>query len=445
MLKLCWVAACLALGMDVTYAQDGRFPVFFQNQTQGEYGDDQIFIYGLGLNAANQWCRVMPDGSMRPLDPADATAPGHLTKHGVSYAAYAFPLSQAGNFKMPPHVRGGRLYVSVGEPMYFPISANGWGGPDLLSPSDPNADVIFDWYEMSYVFGQAAFGGNTTQVDQFGLPMTARLKQDAIHYDQTIGITLSRDQVFAQYKNSVGSRFKALAGDYRIIAPRSSPVFRPGGPGADYLDEYIDAVWAYYAAHPFTLTRLAVTFKGQVVDGKLKFTRSPPGPDGAGPFYLSKPTGADVFACEGALAQDGMKTSELELGADLAAALNRGVALNDASWYNASAYYAGPVKNEYSMFFHGIGIDKRSYGFAYDDVNDQSSVKILPNSNPPTSLTLAVGSIKKAVRVLSIAKPAKRGNVAGLFSADGRLAPARSPLAAYGAAVNGVPEILGLQ
>ncbi|MFC5832597.1 hypothetical protein [Nonomuraea insulae] len=33
----------------------------------------------------------------------------------------------------------------------------------------------------------------------------------------------------------------------------------------------------------------------------------------------------------------------------------------------------------------------RAYGFAYDDINDQSSVKILPNANPPTSLTIGIG------------------------------------------------------
>jgi hypothetical protein len=34
---------------------------------------------------------------------------------------------------------------------------------------------------------------------------------------------------------------------------------------------------------------------------------------------------------------------------------------------------------------------KRSYAFAYDDVNDQSSVRILGNSNPPSRLTLGIG------------------------------------------------------
>ena len=69
------------------------------------------------------------------------------------------------------------------------------------------------------------------------------------------------------------------------------------------------------------------------------------------------------------------------------------VAVDTSKWLTPSAYYpkAG-LKNDYAMFFHGIGLDHRAYGFAYDDVNDQSSVQILPDANdPPTLLTLAIG------------------------------------------------------
>ena len=42
-------------------------------------------------------------------------------------------------------------------------------------------------------------------------------------------------------------------------------------------------------------------------------------------------------------------------------------------------------------YFHSISIANRSYAFAYDDVNDQSSVRILGNSNPPSLLTIGIG------------------------------------------------------
>jgi hypothetical protein len=62
--------------------------------------------------------------------------------------------------------------------------------------------------------------------------------------------------------------------------------------------------------------------------------------DGTQPFSLAKPTSSDVLGCSGALASPGMST--------------------------------------------------RAYGFPYDDVNDQSSVAILPNANPPSSLAITV-------------------------------------------------------
>jgi hypothetical protein len=370
------------------FAGDGRFPVIFQNLSG--YPDDQVYLYILGLNASDQWCRLLPDGAMLPVDPADADAPGHLTKNAVNYANYSFPLSQAANFRMPSHISGGRLYISLGSPLYFPIGNNAWGGPDLLNPSDPNVDICFDWYEFTYSYNHIAFGGNTTQVDQFGFPMTVRLRQDSISYDETVGIALSRDRVYGDYNKSVAPEFRSLAGPHRIIAPRSSARFRPGGSGEHYLRAYIDRIWEYFTTNEFTLNRLNVTFSGRVADNRLRFSRAPAGPDGPGPFFLDKPSTIDVFACSGSLARDGMSTTELELGAELGAAFNRGVARITSIWYSPERYYADTIRNDYAGFFHEISIDNRAYCFAYDDVNDQSTVKILPNTDPPTSLTIRI-------------------------------------------------------
>lgn len=430
-----FVCTAIVLGAMGVHAKaaDGRFPVFFENLARGEYSDDSIFIYGLAVDAEKKWCRFLPDGSLRPIDPADARAPGHLTKNGVGYANYSFPISKAGAFRAPDYVRGGRIYVSLGSPLYFPIGDNAWGGPDLLNPADPNADVIFDWYEFTYVHGLVAYGGNTTQVDQFGFPMTARLRQDSIGYDETVGITLSREEVFSRYQATVGPAFRSLSGPYRIVAPRSASYFKPGGPGENHLRNSIEEAWTYYAGHPFNLTRNDVTFAGSISGNRLQFTRSPAAEDGAGPFFLDHPATFDVFACNGALARDGMKTTELELGAEVCAAFNRGVALNTANWYSPATYYPDTAANEFSRFFHSIGMEKRAYGFPYDDVNDQSSVKILPNADPPTSLTLYIGPIKKgALPVRSIRRPAKRSDGQAVYDVDGRISTGRSPKAVFG-------------
>ncbi len=366
----------------------GTFPFILQNNTHGVWANNQVYVLILGQATPGQWSYLKSNGTLAHINHLDANVPNHLTKNGVNYANMSFTLADVSTVTIPTHLEGARMYISLGSPMYIPLAPDdsGWGGPNLSNPGDPNADVYFDWYEFAYQYGVIPFGGNTTQVDMFGFPMTARLQQAAIGYDQTVGITLSRDQVYAQYASAVGPAFRPLATPYRILAPHSSASFATGGSQANYMQSYIDQVWSYYTTTPFTLTRQGVTFAGGVVNGQLQFTRN-----GAGPFFLNKPTSSDALACSGALASGGMSSQALELGAEMCAALNRGVALNTANWYSPATYYTNSIQNEYAGFWHQIGIDHRAYGFPYDDVNDQSAFKGLPNANPPSSLTLSIG------------------------------------------------------
>ncbi|MER5930831.1 glycoside hydrolase family 64 protein [Streptomyces sp. NPDC002054] len=366
----------------------GSFPITFRNDTRGAYTDAQIFVTVLGQVTPGQWSYMKPDGTMARINHLEADAPGHLTKNGVNYPDMSFTVAEAGgSVPAPTALRGGRIYLSLGSPVFIPVSPDdqGWGGPDLRNPADPNADVYYDWYEYTYVHGQVAFGGNTTQVDQFGFPMTVRLQQDSSGYDDTQGIALRRAEVMSRYAAAVGPAFRPLQNPYRIVAPRSASAFLDGGDRSGYLQSYIDRTWSHYTAHPFTLTRLGETFAGRVSGSTLTFTKN-----GAGPFVLRKPTSPDTVACAGALASG--NDTEKQLGAEFCAALNRGVALDTAAWYAPAAYYpAGGAKNDYAGFFHTVGLNQRAYGFPYDDVNDQSSVQILANSEPPTRLTLGIG------------------------------------------------------
>ncbi|MFF2124049.1 beta-1,3-glucanase family protein [Streptomyces olivochromogenes] len=54
-------------------------------------------------------------------------------------------------------------------------------------------------------------------------------------------------------------------------------------------------------------------------------------------------------------------------------------------------YQAGGIRNDYAAFLHTVGPDRRAYAFPHDDIDDQSSVRILGNANPPTGLTLGIG------------------------------------------------------
>ncbi|WP_405758475.1 glycoside hydrolase family 64 protein [Streptomyces sp. NBC_00073] len=382
---LLWAPARAVAGL--AQGGPGSFPITFRNDTRGAYTDAQVFITVLGQVTPGQWSYMKPDGSMAHINHLDATAPGHLVKNGVAYPNMSFTLARVGGtVPSPPSIRGGRIYVSLDSPVFFPVSPDdqGWGGPDLRNPHDPNSDVYLDWYEYTYVKGEVAFGGNTTQVDQFGFPMTSRLRQTSSGHDTTRGISRTRAEVMQQYAASVGSAFKPLQNAYRIVAPRSSELFLAGGAQQNHLTAAIDRAWAFYTTHPFVLTRHGETFSGRVSGSTLTFSKN-----GAGPFTLRKPTSPDVMACAGALASG--NDTEKQLGAEFCAAFNRGVALDTGAWYTPAAYYGGAAKNDYAGYFHTVGLNGRAYGFPYDDVNDQSSVQILGNAEPPTELTLGIG------------------------------------------------------
>ncbi|MFD9598698.1 glycoside hydrolase family 64 protein [Kitasatospora sp. NPDC059973] len=365
----------------------GSFPLTFVNNTRGAFSDAQVYVTVLGMVTPGQWSYLRPDGTTAHIDHRAAQAPGHLTKNGVDYPNMSFTLDRAATVPSPAAIRGGRVYISLGSPLYIPVSPDdqGWGGPDPRNPADPNNDVYYDWYEYTYVHGEVPFGGNTTQVDGFGFPMTARLRQAASGYDSTEGITRTRAEVMAGYAAAVGPAFRALQGTYRITAPRSSAQFQAGGAQQGYLQPAIDRFWSAFSARQFTLTRLGETFTGRVTGDTLTFTKN-----GAGPFHLAKPASPDVMACAGPLAAG--DDTEKQLGAELCAAFQRGVALTPDDWYRPAAYYRGAdAANDYAGYLHGISLGGRSYAFPYDDINDQSSVQILGNAAPPTGLTLGIG------------------------------------------------------
>jgi hypothetical protein len=368
-------------------AAPGTFPLTIDNRAAATYPAAKVFVTILGQATPGHWSYLTRDGVAHPIDHRMASAPGHLTKDGRSFPNMSFNLAGGNTVRIPARFEGARVYISLGSPMYLGVSPDdqGWAGPDLHNPNDPNRTVLFDWYEFTWRNGVIPFGGNTTQVDMLGFPMTARVRQTGTGFDRTTGIALTRKQVFDRYKSAVTGPFRQLETPQRIVAPRTGAPFAVTGASAKYLAPTIDKVWNQWATKGFRLTRLNQTFTGKVQGNQLVFRK-----DGAGPYVLRKPTSQDVWACAGSLASAGMNTTELELGAEVCAAFNRGVAGDTSQWYRPADYYRAGTGNQYAGFMHSIGLGHRAYGFAYDDVNDQSSVVIAGNAKPPTSVTLTV-------------------------------------------------------
>jgi hypothetical protein len=366
--------------------QSGSFPVQIVNGTGGRWNNTDIWLTILGQYTAGQWASVTPDGVIHPLDSTQANASGHLTYKGQNYAPLSFQLPASGAITMPSGILGGRLYISLGSPLYLGIPANNSGIalPDANNPSDPNANTYWDFYEFAFISGQLNYGGDTSQVDQFGFPINVRVQQASSGVDFSSGFTVPRAQIFAQFLNNSDPQYRALANAYHILAPRTSTQFLASADSAA-MQAYINAVWQQYTQAPFTLTANNQTYSGGVeADGALHFSAA-----GTSGYVLQKPSAQDVWQCSGNLASG--LPAELALGAQFCAAFNRGVAGNTGNWLNSATYYQGAVQNQYAAYIHSVALHQLSYSFAYDDVNNQSSLVILPNSAPPSVVTLTVG------------------------------------------------------
>lgn len=295
---------------------NGGVSVKVMNGTNGAYADSNIYWGVIGINPANgAWSYLDLSGNLIAISTSLNDAAGHLTKNGINYANIYHKVSETSWVNLPK-ITSGRMFLSVGSPCYIKTYNDGFAGPDINNPTDPNKDVYFDFVE--FTVDAAGYHGNTTRVDQFGFPVQHRLVNKAGNYDRTVGELESetRAGLFTKFQNEVPTEFKSLAtlqAPYRIVCPISGP-FNTGGTYANYFSGYSSIS-----------------------------TRD---------ILLGIGGASDASVC---------------------AALNRHVYGNTSDWNNVSKYYQAAPANYYAKFWHNHSIDGLAYGFCYDDVNGQAS------------------------------------------------------------------------
>jgi hypothetical protein len=208
------------------------------------------------------------------------------------------PLSQAKTAPNGPGGKGnGRLYIQVTD------GKTKW------------ADFV-EW-----AGGGTRWAGNTTQVDEFIIPMTIEMGK------HKIGISESRKALFEAFKKDAPKEFKAcVQGDRAIVSPNRADL-GPGKPFANYFDKYVDEVWEKT------------------------------------PLTTKKPSTKDILLGEGILGGN----------PGVCAAFNRHVAENKADWRTPAKFYLKEPCNWYSKFLHEHTVDKHCYGFCYDDYAEQAA------------------------------------------------------------------------
>ncbi|MFC3653372.1 beta-1,3-glucanase family protein [Dyella humi] len=398
-------AATLSVNLAPSYTVvPGVIVTDLNNNTNGTWADNQIYVEILGNDPATgalSW--VNYDGTITPANVADNTAANAVVApNGQTYPNYAFTLAQSHQLKLPP-LTAGRIYISEGSPLYMSIVAgangnNGYAGPNPLNNTDPNINVHYDWYEFTY----GANGGifiNTTQVNQFGLPLLLDVWGSNETYHMQVGINESIANLDQEYISQTPAVFHTPApNNLRILSPAET-TFGTGGANGNYFDSYIASAWAKYTTTPLTLTLNGRQFTGTTSGSTFTFTEVNPAAANAGEtFVVQQPSTQDVLECAGTMAsgvagsspqQQDENAIQLQLQNQICAATNRGVLLlTSTNWATASTYYQSSPANFYSQFWHQHSVSGLAYGFSYDDNNNQSTTIV---TQQPEHMAFGIG------------------------------------------------------
>jgi hypothetical protein len=329
----------------------------------------KAFVTITGIDPEGRYCSLDDTGRFTPCDPSDGAVMA-LGRMGSGYSMTAGDLSSF-ELDLAAPVSAGRIYIAREAPLFlsFNESTGDLVQPDPSNPDDPNNQLTYDWVE--FAVDEHGFHANTTTIDQFGFPILLSVS-DRARPDEPpaqAGIIQSREELFRAFREEMPPLFHPLAdpGGRRIVAPMRSEVFR-SGPGSTFFDTYVRSLWEKHKNEPLVLTPDEGTFRGRVQpDGSMLFKR-----DGDPGNYVipAMPTTAEIFLCDGVLAQG--NPLEKVLGAQIAALINRHLLETPLEWRNASLYFQGSPCNEYARFWHNHAIGGKAYGFPYDDVNGQS-------------------------------------------------------------------------
>ncbi|MBI0326727.1 discoidin domain-containing protein [Burkholderia plantarii] len=372
--------------------KSGVIGVDLVNNTQGTYPDAQVYVAVIARDpATGQFAWLKPDGTIVASTVADNDAPNHLTApNGQNYSNYFFTLAQSKTLQLPP-LFSGRIFVSLGAPLFIKINTDaagniGFAPPDPNNATDPSLGIPFDWYEFAY--GSNGLWINTTQVDEFGFPLTEDVYSANGTVHQRTGITQRRADLFQAYTHEVSAAFQPSApSNFRIMAPAHDS-FAAGKANGNYFDGYVNDMWTYYASNDLPVVAGARAFVGRTSGTQLVFGEVDQhnGQFQGSTYAVNKPSTQDVLLCNGVFL-DGDGTQQ-QIEAQICAAINRHVMGDATKWNVPSAYYAASPYNEYARFWHDHGISGLDYGFSFDDVNNQSSTINVPN---PEHVVLGIG------------------------------------------------------
>lgn len=408
-----------------------------------------VYMYVIGLvktAGAQTFYRLEADGTPHVMATTDSTNPYQslpgsslptsvlFENYPTQWADYSIELSRteptsiemAKLLTIPGLGTGtsafsGRIYISIGElKLPFTPTSSGYIAP--VTYPGPGYLSLYDWIEFSFD-SDANFNGNTTQVDQFGFPLTLNgtpggslqgvlnSSRSAILGDlAALGEPFSDPLFQVAVPAAAASAYPPGVSVIRAISPKtatgSSNVLKYDGALATYYDSAISNWYSAWETTPLVTHDTSTGYYTGYVPtsgddaGSLAFyagqfaSVSAIETSGASAdFVIPVPTSEHVFNCDGPLATGSAEAKNAQKM--LAAALNRGVvsnSLDDATCAAGSgSFYASATQpsNQWSQKFHAYSQNGLAYGFPYDDVCNQNPSIGLTDA---TTVTIVVGN-----------------------------------------------------
>jgi hypothetical protein len=273
----------------------------------------------------------------------------------------------------------GRIYESFGQRLVFKLTTDGLVQPAPWAGGDPNQNILFDWSEFTLNDGGIFL--NSTQVDMFAVPQTVSVTSSGGTSSTGTPVAGGRQKIIDQVKASGDFARSVVTGSdgtvLRILSPGKAA--DAGLMSPTYYDSYISSAWAA----PVTVVPFAdqpdVRFIGHSDGNTMTFTDA----TGATVATFTKPSTANVWGCDGALAAPNDQVVG-PIARTLCAALQRGTlgTLDTQPSGTAADFYRNSTPNVYAKAIHENMADGKAYAFAFDDVQNQES---LVHDASPTS------------------------------------------------------------
>ena len=368
-------------------------------------GSSNAFAYITGLDLGNNNAPIFlqSDGKTvyRPESPSKPQQP--------LGADVAIPLGAPGSTTKVtiPRIAGGRIWFVIDGKLTFTLNP----GPAIVEPAVTNKDdpnFGLHWGFAEFTFNDVQLFVNISYVDFVALPIALNLRNEAGKEQIVQGIP---DGGLAEVAKKLEEQnAKDGAGwDKLVVRDGNGGLLRALSPNSGrvadaklfegYYAPYVDAVWSKYASQDLTINTQWDwgDVKGRASGDKLTFEAN------GKTMAFSKPSAADIFSCStGPFGNYPKDTADVQgnLGARLAAALNRSTLLNNArqpDGENIQDYYKNDVTNHYARILHEVNPDGRGYAFSYDDVvasgDDKPDQAGTVFDGAPQLLTVTLGSL----------------------------------------------------